>query len=128
MQITLNNGTVLTPFVAMGASKLVQGATRDTISFVFPEETDLNEMDALFTPENCETIVVSGEDGCYLCNGYTIRAELKRVPVEVIPATETEAAVYENRVIVSMGQRTYLETQIASLTDTVDVLVLDSLT
>lgn len=128
MQITLHNGTVLNPLTAIGTSKLVQGATRDTISFVFPESTDLNEMDAIFTPENCETITVNGDDGDYLYSGYTIRAEVKRVPVEVAPATETDAAVYENRVIVSMGQRTFLESQIASLTDTVDVLVLDSLT
>jgi hypothetical protein len=127
MQITLHNGTVLNPFTVIGTSKLVQGATRDTLSFVFPEETDLNEMDALFTPENCETIIVNGYED-YLYSGYTIRAEVKRVPVEVAPATETEEAVYENRVIVSMSQRTYLESQVSSLTDTVDVLVLDSLT
>lgn len=122
MQITLHNGIVLNPITAIGTSKFVQGAIRDTISFVFPEETDLNEMDATFTPENCETITVNGDED-YLYSGYTIRAEVKRAPIEVFPATETEEAVYENRVIVSMSQRTYLESQVAKSAESIDTLL-----
>ena len=58
---------------------------------------------------------------------YTVRASLKKEAVEVVPATENTAAVIEDRITVSMGQRTYQESQIASLTDTVDVLVMESL-
>lgn len=129
MKIILTDGTELNPILVMGAKRQIQGATRDTLSFIFPADASLDELDTLFTPENCERIVVvEDETGAeYIHSGYTIRAELKRAPVVVTPATESEAEVSENRVTVSMSQRTYVETQLASLTDTVDVLVMESL-
>jgi hypothetical protein len=127
MKITLYDGTVLNPLVVTGTAKLVQGATRDVISFVFPGDTDLEELDRIFTPEACRTIIITGNGEDYVHLGYIIRAELKKIPVEVVPATEDTDAVYEDRVIISMGQQTHLESQVLSLTDTVDVLVLDSL-
>lgn len=110
MKIILANGTELNPILVMGGKKTVQGASRDTLSFIFPAETSLDELDAIFTTANCETITIFDGDNEYIHNAYTVRAELKREPMEVIPATETEPAVYENRVTVSMGQRTYAET------------------
>ena len=128
MKIILANNTELNPILATGESRHVQGADRDTISFVFPESESLDELDALFTAANCENITVFDTEGvAYIHKAYTIRAELARKPVEVVPATETSEAVYENRVIVSMAQRTYAESQLASLTDTVDILVMESL-
>lgn len=41
--------------------------------------------------------------------------------------TEEAEAIYEDRITVSMSQRTYTESQLASLIDTVDVLVMDAL-
>ena len=144
MKIILANGKELNPITAVGGKRHVQGASRDTLSFVFPESADLDELDKLFSPENCETIhifetvteTVIAEDGTqtetvkeveHLHSGYTVRAELKREPVVVTPATEEAEAVTENRVTVSMSQRTYAESQMASLTETVDYLVLESL-
>ena len=90
----------------------VQNASRDALSFIFPAETSLDELDSIFTGANCEKIVIADNEGNeYLYNAYTVRAELKREPVEVAPATESEEAVYENRAIVVMAQRTYQETQ-----------------
>lgn len=128
MKIILANGTELNPILVKGESRYVQGANRDVLSFVFAEETSLDELDAVFTAENCESISIVGEDGVEnIHKAYTIRVELVRKPVEVVPATEATEAVFENRVIVSMAQRTYTESQLASLTDTVDVLVMESL-
>lgn len=129
MKIILANGSELNPILATGGKRSVQGATRDTLTFVFPADTSLDELDALFTTENCERItIVEDETGAeYIHSAYTIRAELKRAPIVVTPATESEEEVIENRVTVSMSQRTYAETQLASLTETVDVLVMESL-
>lgn len=152
MKIILTNGTELNPINAIGGKRNVQGATRDTISFIFPAETSLDELDTLFVPENCEKITIveqntvveqetivdeEGNESIveketvveneYIHTGYTVRAELKREPVEVAPATESEEAVFENRVTVAMSQRTYTESQLSSLTETVDVLVMESL-
>ena len=116
MMIKLNNGTQLEPILVTGGPRHVQGATRDALSFVFPTQVGLTELDGLFTPENCENIAIVGEDGSEnLHAGYTIRAELSKAAVEVEPATAEREAVYEDRITVVMAQRTYAETQLAQL-------------
>ena len=127
MKIKLSNGTVLSPILATGETRYVQGANRDTLNFIFPATEGMEALDAAFSTENCESITVleavEDPDGTtteqsYLHKGYTIRAGLKKEAVEVI---------YEDRITVSMSQRTYTESQLASLIDTVDVLVMDAL-
>lgn len=113
MKIILVNGTELLPISVTGAKRTVQGANRDVLSFIFRADTSMDELDSVFTASNCETITIVNGENQYIHNAYTIRTELKREPVEVKPATATEAAMYENRVIVSMCQRTYMETQLA---------------
>lgn len=128
MKITLNNGQELTAYMVTGAHRTVQGASRDTLTFVFPVSAGLAELDAAFTPENCEVITLTGDDGSVsLHKGYTIRAELSQKDVITQHGTEATAEQTETRIFVSMSLRTYLETQLASLTDTVDVLVMESL-
>lgn len=136
MKIKLSNGTVLSPILATGETRYVQGANRDTLNFIFPATEGMEALDAAFSAENCESITVleavevpdgTTTEQSYLHKGYTIRAGLKKEAVEVTPATEEAEAVYEDRITVSMSQRTYTESQLASLTDTVDVLVMDAL-
>lgn len=116
MKITLTNGTELNAIIVIGSKKNLQGATRDTLSFLFPAETSLDELDAIFTAENCESISITGEDGLeYIHKGYTIRASLSREPVVVSPATESEEEIIENRVTVSMASRTSIESQMAEM-------------
>lgn len=127
MKITLNNGTILNPIMVVGENATVQGAYREVLSFVFPETESMSELDAAFSAENCKSISIEDGDNGYIHTGYTIRAGLEKKPVEVAPATDTEPAVTENRIFVKMAQRTYAETQMADLQETVDLLVLDSL-
>lgn len=128
MKIYLSDDTMLEPITVIGGKRTVQGATRDVLQFVFPMDTSMDNLDSLFTESNCEKIIIEEDDGNqYIHNAYTVRVELKREPLVITPATEDEAAVVEHRVIVAMGQRTYAETQLASLTETVDVLVMESL-
>ena len=128
MKIILNNGKELSPILVTGGTRMVQGASRDTLNFIFPATEDMTELDAAFSTANCESITIIGDDDSEAIHkGYTIRAELKKESVEVTPATESEAAVFEDRITVSMSQRTYTESQLASLTDTVDTLVMDAL-
>ena len=115
MKIILANGAELSPITATGGKRNVQGASRDVLSFVFPADASMDELDAIFTAENCETITVVEGANEYIHSGYTIRAELKRNPVEVTPETESTEAVYENRVTVAMAQRTYTESQMAAM-------------
>lgn len=135
MKIKLANGIELYPILAEGGSRFIQGANRDAITFIFPVETSLDELDRIFTAENCSNITITEivvENDVevqreYIHSGYAVRVELKREPVEITPATVTTEAVFENRVMVTMAQRTYAEAQLAALTETVDFLVLDNL-
>lgn len=122
MLIKLANGTELNPISAIGEKRFVQGASRDAISFIFPAETSLDELDALFTAANCEKITIVEDKNEYIHNAYTIRAELKREPVEIEPATESTDAIYANRVTVTMAQMTYTEQQLASVVENNAVL------
>ena len=128
MKIILNNGTELSPIIVKGSKQTVQGATRDVLSFVFPADVGMDALDVAFTAPACESINIVEDNGTEnIHKAYTVRVGLKKETVEVSPATEDTAAVTEERITVSMGQRTYQESQIASLTDTVDVLVMESL-
>lgn len=128
MNIKFANGTELSPILATAANRFIQGQNRDTLTFVFPASESMEALDNAFTPEASESMTLVGDDGSeYVHKGYTIRAELKKEAVEVTPATEEEPAVMEDRVFVSMSQRTFAETQMMNLTDTVDALVLESL-
>ena len=49
MKITLANGTELNPILVKGASAYVQGARRDTLSFIFPSTESIATLDAVFT-------------------------------------------------------------------------------
>ena len=124
MKIILSNGAELATITVTGAKKLVHGETRDTLFFCFGEDSSMDELDRIFSAENCEKITIIDNDGSeYVHSGYVIRAELKREPVEVSPANDTEPATYENRVVVSMSRRTYQESQYAELQEALNLIL-----
>lgn len=128
MNIKLSSGETLSCILVTGCQKYVQGQSRDTLSFIFPGTNSMVDIDGAFTAENCESITIVSDDGSEnIHKGYTIRAELSKASVETTPATESTPAIFEDRITVSMSQRTYTESQLASLTDTVDTLVMDAL-
>ena len=140
MHIILANGTKLNHIGASGETRYIQGANRDTITFEFDETYSVDELRELFNETNCEVInIVTDEiveledDTTQVVNannyheGYVIRVEVAEKIKEIQPASGTTEAITETRVFVTMAQRTYSETQIASLTETVDILVLESL-
>ena len=124
MKIKLANDTTLNPIIVTGRKMSVQGALRDTLSFIFPASAGMETLDAVFTAENCETIKIVEDSGAEnIHKGYTIRAELSKSSVEVTTATESTEAVYEDRITVSMSQRTYAETQIAETKSAMNALL-----
>ena len=124
MKVILCNGVELTPNTVTGTKRLVQGASRDTLTFVFPDGTSLDELDNTFSAENCERITIVENDGSeYVHSGYVVRAELKREPVEVAAASDTEPATYQDRVVVAMSRRTYQESQYAELQEALNMIL-----
>lgn len=116
MKIILSNGTELEPIAVTGSRHNIQGASRDCLSFVFPETAVLETLDVAFTEAACESItLVESEDTSYIHKGYTIRTELKKESIEVSTGDSETDAVYENRITVTMAQRTYTESKLAAL-------------
>ena len=124
MKIILANGTEVNPIMVTGAKKNVQGANRDALTFVFSEEQGMDTLDAVFTETSCETITIVGNDGSEAIHtGYTIRATLEKKQVEVQEATSDTEAVFENRIFVTMAQRTYAETKMAEMQEALELIL-----
>jgi hypothetical protein len=104
MKILLNNGIELNPIIVVGGGRYLNGVKRDTLNFIFPESVSLDELDGIFTAENCKTIKIYEDNGNeYIHTGYTLRSGISRRPVVVVEPTEDTEAVIENRVTVSMA-------------------------
>ena len=107
MKIKLIDGVELNPIIVTGGQRFVQGQTRDTLNFIFYADVGMETLDAAFTSENCESITIvedSGKENIH--KAYTVRAELSKASVEVTPAAESTASVYEDRITVARSQRT----------------------
>ena len=122
MKIILNNNE-LNPMTIIGGRKNVKGATRDTLTFVFPADKNMAELDGIFTAKNCESITVEDGSGIYIHKGYTVRGELSKVTVCVSDETEEAPAVYEERIHVVMGQRTYTEAKMSEMEETLNMIL-----
>lgn len=116
MKVILKNGTELTPILVTGTQIHVQGAKRDSLTFVFPASEGIDTIDTVFSETDCESIKIYDDNGAEnIYKYYTIRTKLEKALVEIVPATPETEAVMEERISVTMAQRTYIENQLALL-------------
>lgn len=117
MTVVLNDKTEVFPLMVTGERRYIKGATRDALTFVF-KDTDMAEIDSLFTEDNCKEIVVCGDDGSeYLHKGYVLREALSKRKVELTQENGENEAVYEDRVFVTMAEMTYAEATLKRLVE-----------
>lgn len=115
MQMILNDGTVLSPIVVTGEKRYIQGANRDVLTFVFGD-TSMDELDRLFTEENCKSIRITGDDGSEgIYKDYTIRQSITKKSEVVEEETSETPEKLESRVHVAMAQKSYTERQLELL-------------
>lgn len=106
MTINLSDRAILEPIVITGEKRYINEATRDVLTFVFSEGHSIDELDGIFTAENCEDIVITSDDGEEnVYSDYVIRVEISK------KAVKKEDGSRENRVFVSMAQRSEAEKQ-----------------
>ncbi len=118
MKIILANGVELNPYTAEGGGRFLQGANRDCLTFAFPTDVGIEAIDNAFSEAACESIAIyDGNGNEYIHKGYTIRVSLVKNPVEVTPATLETEAVYEDRILITMAQRTYSESQVKAMAE-----------
>ena len=124
MKIILANGVELNPYTAEGGGRFLQGTKRDCLTFSFSADEGIEKIDNAFSEAACENIAIIGDDGNeYIHKAYTIRVNLVKTPVEVASATVDNEAVFEDRILVTMAQRTYAENQMKAMKDMLDMIL-----
>ena len=124
MQIKFNDGTVLDVLVVSGKSIYAQGAQRDSLEIqIAKTATTFDVLDTLTSNSaNTSKLILIDGTNQYVHDNYSIRAELALRPVEITPATGTDPAVTEDRLVVVLAQLTYTELQLAAQAQAVDAL------
>ena len=108
MKIYLANAMELEPLTVSGEPRIVQGETRDCLSFHFPASAGLEGINSAFSPENCESIRIVEDGGTeHIHAGYAIRVSLTLTPAEDDGG--------EGQITVTMAQRTYTEEQLLAI-------------
>lgn len=125
MKLRLMDGTELYPLIVTGGKKNAYNITRDALTFVFDGNNKMDEIDVAFTEYNCEVInlievnenneVVSEN----IHKGYVIRTELTKKCVTVKPETPESEEITEERITITMAQRTYAESKMATIAEEV---------
>ena len=128
-KLVFKNGTEIAFIECYSAPEYVQGAERDVLDFRFDaSQVSLDDIDKLFTSDQCshltirETVGEQTEE--FIHENYGVRVALSKQRFTV--ATEDGAEDVE-QISVKMAQYTVVELQMISLTETVDVLVMESL-
>ena len=129
MQIKFNDGTALDALAVKGKPTYFQGAQRDSLEIqIAKDKTTFDALDKLTVdPTKTGKLTIIDGDKQYEHDNYSIRTELALKPVEVTSATTDSPAVTENRLCVTLAQKTYAELQIAELQSSVDALALSAL-
>lgn len=116
------NGTDLALITCRGSKENFHDAYRDVLEFcIDPALVTLDEADALFTAENCATLILTDDEGQYTHEGYTERVNLEKAEKTVL--TGAGEKVKAAMICVKMGQQTALERQLAELETANDILL-----
>lgn len=121
MQIKFADETAMDCIQVNGKTQYYQGATRDTLEFVFAKAAGFDALDAAFADEakTASITIINDVDaenpeiGVY--DSYTLRMSMRMEPVVITPGTMEAPAVTEERIMVVMAQLTYIERQLKAL-------------
>ena len=120
LKIKFANNTEAECLVPLETEEFYNGHSRRTLTIQCPVDAEsLDVLNALLSDEaNTASITIeddaeSGTVAVYV--GYVLMLKLAVEPVQTAPETSETPAAYENRIIVKLGKRTYIEQQLAAL-------------
>lgn len=128
MLIKLNDGKEIPILLVTGGNRIVFGSNRDTITFVINGYNSLEEIDNIFTEDNCENIILIQDDEEKtetLLYGYVLKIDLNKKIVEIAPESPEEEAIFEPRINITLARRSYAETKMAALSLAIDMLCME---
>ena len=121
MQIKFADDSTLDCIQVNGKTQYYQGATRDTLEFVFAKTAGFDALDAAFADEaKTANITITNDTDpdnpeSWVYDSYTLRMSMRMEPVVITPGTSDAPAVTEERITVVMAQLTYIEQQLKAL-------------
>lgn len=114
-------GTTLEAVSVIGSTQHFQGANRKTLEIHFAtDETDFAQLNTLFADPG--SITITDDSGTYQHDNYALRVSTALKPVVVTPETDEAPAVTEDRYVIVLAQKTYMETQMESVRGQVDLI------
>ena len=103
---------------ALETEEYYNGSSRRTLTFEMERNAvNLEELDALCTEENLAKLELINEEEnvTNLYEGYVLKLKVGVEPILVTAETPDAPAAYEDRVILKVGKRTYIEEQLHKL-------------
>lgn len=125
MKLKLNNQRELEILEINGEKSQYQGENRDKLNIqmkkgLYPFE----ELDKLFAnSENTKKFTIIDENGEYLYEHYTLRTSMGIKAVQTCPESVNEPAGYEERVCVTLAQKSYRERELEEMRELIKKLI-----
>ena len=118
LKLKFANGNELTYLTALETEEYWNGSSRRTLTFQLARDAaNLETLDGLCTEQNLASLeLINDEMGVTnVYEGYVLKLKVGVEPVLVSAETPEAAAVYEDRVVLKLGKRTYIEQQLHDL-------------
>ncbi len=111
LKITIANHT-FEYLEALETEEYYNGASRRTLTVTCaPDAIGLDTLNALLTEDNLKTVAMENDEiqvvNTY--DGYVLKLSCGIQSQLVTPETPEQAAVYEDRLVIKLGRRTYIE-------------------
>lgn len=94
------------------------GSSRRTLTFELARyAANLETLDRLCTEDNCAVLTLSNNEvgATNVFEGYVLKLKVGVESVKVQQETPETPALYEDRIIVKLGKRTYIEQQLKTI-------------
>lgn len=117
MKIKFANGTEMEYLEALETEEYFNGSNRRTLTVTASTSASLDKLYAMLTEENLANITLTNEEAnvSNVYDGYVLLLSCGMQSVLTAEETTDTPALYEQRLIVKLGKRTYIEQQLAAL-------------
>ena len=118
LKLKFVDGTEQPYLTALETEEYYTGASRRTLTFQMERNAaNLEELDSLCTEQNLTRLELTNDEMgvTNIYEGYVLKLKVGVEPVLVSSETPEAPAVYEDRIVLKLGKRTYIEQMLHDL-------------
>ena len=118
LKLKFVDGTEQPYLTALETEEYYTGASRRTLTFqIARNAADLETLDSLCTEQNLAKLELANDEMgvTNIYEGYVLKLKVGVEPVLVSSETPEAPAVYEDRIVLKLGKRTYIEQMLHDL-------------